>query len=644
MSDTRHAARRRPIGAEPGPGGTHVRVWAPGHDAVHLVTPEGRSVPLEAEPGGYRAAPVPGLASGSLYGLRLGDEEVVRPDPASRFQPDGPDGWSRVVDPTRFAWTDAGWPGLRLPGQVLYEMHVGTLTPEGTWEAAAAELSRLRDLGVTAVELMPVAEWAGRFGWGYDGVLPFAPFHRYGEPDDMRRFVDRAHALGLGVILDVVYNHLGSEASHVPAVAPPFLSKAHVTDWGAEPDFASEGVRAFVLANAGYWIEEFHLDGFRVDATQNVTDASPEHILAAITRVARAAAGDRSILVIGENEPQDARLLRPPEAGGHGMDAVWADDVHHSAFVALTGRRDAYQSDYGGGPQELLSGFRRGWLFQGQRYSWQAKGRGSPALDLPSRRFVAYLENHDQVANTGTGLRLHRRTSPGRMRAVTALLLLAPTTPMLFQGQETASDAPWTYFLDAGEGFRDEVRQGRRESMGQFRSLAAPEMRDRLPDPCEEATFLACKLRPPSTAREREALALHRDLLRLRREDPTIRLQGEGGLEGAVIGPEAFLLRFFGGDGGGGDRLLLVNLGADLRAGSLAEPLLAPPGQGPWAALWSSEHPDYGGLGTPEVLSEGGVFLPGQAAVLVAPGTSSARGGCEDAAAPAGGVDQGQIT
>jgi maltooligosyltrehalose trehalohydrolase len=639
MSDTRQAARRRPVGAEPGLGGTHLRVWAPGHEDVHVVTPEGLSMPLEAQPGGFRAALVPDLGDGSLYGLRLGREEAVRPDPASRFQPGGPEGWSRVVDPARFAWTDAGWPGLRLPGQVLYEMHVGTLTPEGTWEAASAELPRLRDLGITAVEVMPVAEWAGRFGWGYDGVLPFAPFHHYGEPDDMRRFVDRAHALGLGVILDVVYNHLGGEGSHIPAVAPTFLSKTHVTDWGAEPDFESEGVRAFVLANAGYWIEEFHLDGFRVDATQNVTDASPEHILAAVTRTAREAAGDRSILVIGENEPQDARLLRPPEAGGHGMDAVWADDAHHSAFVALTGRRDAYQTDYRGNPQELLSAFRRGWLFQGQRYSWRPAGRGTPALDIPSRRFVAYLENHDQVANTGPGLRLHRRTSPGRMRAVTALLLLSPTTPMLFQGQEWGSDAPWTYFLDAGEALREEVREGRRESMGQFRSLASPEMRGRLPDPCDEATFLACKLRPPANPREHEALALHRDLLRLRREDPAVRLQAEGGIEGAVIGPEAFLLRLFSEEG---DRLLLVNLGPDLRLPSLAEPLLAPPAEGPWAVLWSSEHPDYGGLGTPEVLSKAeGVFLPAHAAVLMAPGTILARVGSDASAAHVGGADQG---
>lgn len=639
MSDTQQAARRWPVGAEPGPGGTRLRVWAPGHEAVHVVTPEGRAVALDAEPGGYRAALVPWLGDGSLYGLRLGGEDVVRPDPASRFQPEGPDGWSRVVDPGRFAWTDAGWPGLSLPGQVLYEMHVGTLTPEGTWAAAAAELPRLRDLGITAVEVMPVAEWAGRFGWGYDGVLPFAPFHHYGEPDDMRRFVDRAHALGLGVLLDVVYNHLGGEGSHIPAVAPAFLSTTHVTDWGAEPDFASEGVRAFVVANAAYWIEEFHLDGFRVDATQNITDASPEHILAAITRAARAAAGHRSILVIGENEPQDVRLLQAPEAGGHGMDAVWADDAHHSAFVALTGRRDAYQTDYRGTPQELLSAVRRGWLFQGQRYQWQAKGRGTPALDIPSRRFVAYLENHDQVANTGPGLRLHRRTSPGRMRAMTALLLLSPTTPMLFQGQEWASEVPWTYFLDAGEAFRDEVRRGRSESMGQFRALAAPEMRARLPDPCDEATFLACRLRPPSTAREHEALALHRDLLRLRRDDPAIRLQGGGGIDGAVIGPEALLLRFFAT---AGDRLLLVNLGPDLRLPSLAEPLLAPPAEGPWTVLWSSEHPSYGGLGTPEVLSEAeGVFLPGQAAVLMGPGTAPARRGSDGAATSPGGADQG---
>ncbi|EYD74768.1 Malto-oligosyltrehalose trehalohydrolase [Rubellimicrobium mesophilum DSM 19309] len=620
--------RRHPVGAEPLASGVHFRVWAPDHKEVTLVTPDGPDRPMEAEDGGFFALFVPGLEVDSLYRFRLSGDKTIRPDPASRFQPDGPDGWSQVVDPGEFAWTDEGWAGLTLPGQAFYEMHIGTFTEEGTWAAAARELPRLRELGITAVEIMPVADFSGRFGWGYDGVCPFAPTRLYGTPDDMRRFVDAAHALGLGVILDVVFNHLGTEGNHIPAFGKAFVSERHMTDWGAELNFdgpGSEAVRAFVLANVAHWIEEYHVDGFRVDATQNITDESPTHILAEITRTARAAAGAKPILIVGENEPQDTRLVRPLDRGGHGMDAVWADDIHHSAFVALTGRGGAYMSDYSGGPQELISAFRRGYLFQGQGYSWHDTGRGTPGLDLGSHRFVAYLENHDQIANTGPGLRLHQRTSPGRFRAMTALLCLAPTTPMLFQGQETGSERPFTYFLDSSPALREEVRQGRIESMGQFKGLASPEMRDRLPDPADETVFRACKLRPPATERERQVEALHRDLLRLRREDPAIRPREGTVTEGAVIGPEAFLLRFFGseGPGGGDDRLLLVNLGPDLRLRSLAEPLVAPTAKGPWTVLWSSEHPDYGGLGTPPVIEKNlTLFLPGHAAVLLAPSSA----------------------
>jgi maltooligosyltrehalose trehalohydrolase len=544
--------RRRHIGAEAGPDRLDVRVWAPGHERVTLVTPQGRDVPLSPEAGGYFRASVEGLGAGSLYGFRLGDEGRVHPDPASRYQPEGPDGWSQALDPGAFPWTDANWPGLLLKGQVIMEIHVGTFTEAGTWVAAMDELPRLRDLGITAVEVMPVAEWPGHFGWGYDGTLPFAPFHRYGAPDDMRAFVDHAHALGIGVILDVVYNHLGPEGNHIPAFAPCFLSKTHSTDWGQQPNFdgeASADVRAYVLANVAQWIDEYHVDGLRLDATQDITDMSEEHILAAITRTARAAAGPRKILIIAENEPQNARILQPPEAGGYGMDAVWADDIHHSAFVALTGRRSGYLRDYSGSPQELLSAIRRGWLFQGQRYAWHGRARGTPGLDVAPSRFVAYLENHDQVANTGDGRRLHQRTSPGRMRAMTALLLLGPATPMLFQGQEAASETRFAYFLDVREELHASVRDERIASMGQFAHLAAPEMMGRIPDPTLEATFLACKLHHLVDPRGQQAMALHRDLIHLRREDPTIRLQGEAGLTGAVIGPEAFALRLFGEEG-----------------------------------------------------------------------------------------------
>jgi maltooligosyltrehalose trehalohydrolase len=386
-------------------------------------------VALEADDDGHFAGLAAGAAAGTLYRYRLNGALRALPDPASRFQPDGPHGPSRVVDPDVFAWSDAGWPGLTLPGQVFYELHVGTFTREGTWESAARALPPLAALGVTVVEVMPVAEFPGRFGWGYDGVCPFAPTRLYGEPDDVRRFVDRAHGLGLGVLLDVVYNHLGPDGCYLRELSPGWFSRRHRSEWGDGLNFDGPDagpVRAFVVANAGYWIDEFHFDGLRLDATQSIHDASPEHVVAALTRRARRAAGARSIVVVAENEPQDVRLLRPPATGGHGVDALWNDDFHHAARVAVTGRREAYYGDYRGTARELVAAARHGFLYQGQRSTWQRKARGTSTRGVPPARLVSYLQNHDQVANSADGRRLHALTSPGRWRAITALLLLGP--------------------------------------------------------------------------------------------------------------------------------------------------------------------------------------------------------------------------
>jgi maltooligosyltrehalose trehalohydrolase len=297
-----------------------------------------------------------------------------------------------------------------LDGQVLYEMHLGTFTPKGTWEAASRELPALAALGVTVLEIMPIADFPGRFGWGYDGVNLFAPTRLYGTPDDCRHFIDRAHALGMGVILDVVYNHIGPEGNVLPHFSPEYFTDRYSTDWGEAINYedAHAGpVREYFLANAGYWIEEFHFDGLRIDATQNIYDTSADHILAAVARRVRQAAGGRATLLVGENEPQHAQLVRPPAQGGYGLDALWNDDFHHSAMVAMTGRNEAYYSDYHGTPQELISALKYGWLYQGQYYTWQQKRRGTPALDLQPGVFVTFLQNHDQIANSARGLRAH---------------------------------------------------------------------------------------------------------------------------------------------------------------------------------------------------------------------------------------------
>ncbi len=405
-------------------------------------------------------------------------------------------------------------------------------------------------------------------------------------------------------------------------------------------------MRELFLANAAYWIDEYHLDGLRLDATQDIHDRSPEHILTAIGRAARRAAAalppGRSAFLVAENEPQDSRLVRPPEEGGCGFDAIWNDDFHHSARVALAGRSEAYYADYKGSPQELLAAAKHGPLYQGQRYRWQGKRRGTPALGLPRSAFVAFLENHDQVANSARGERLHHLASPGCHRAMTALLLLGPATPLLFQGQEHSASAPFAYFADHHPELARAVRAGRREFLAQFPSLAEPAVQAAIPDPGAPATFERCKL--DFAERERPyhaaALALHRDLLRLRREDPVFRLQGAAGIDGAVLGPAALVLRWFAPPAEGaamagpaaaaasaagplqppGDRLLLVNLGADLVLVPVPEPLLAPPAGCRWQVLWSSEEPRYGGSGSPPPEDrDGGWRVTGQAAVALRP-------------------------
>jgi maltooligosyltrehalose trehalohydrolase len=631
--------RRLPVGAEPAPGGgVHFRVWAPACRQVEAVfagvagggaARAGGGVPAPAaltrEPGsGYFSGLADAAAAGDLYRFRLDGGEAF-PDPASRFQPEGPHGPSRVVDAASYRWRDAAWRGPARAGQeryqVLYEMHVGTFTREGTWAAAARELPELAALGITMLEVMPVAEFPGRFGWGYDGVDLFAPSHLYGEPDDLRGFVDRAHELGLAVLLDVVYNHFGPDGNYLERFSPGYFTDLHQNDWGRSIDFeGAPEVRELFLANAAYWVDEYHLDGLRLDATQDMHDRSPEHILAAIARAARRAAASlppgRSVFLVAENEPQESRLVRPPEAGGYGLDAMWSDDFHHSARVALTGRAEAYYSDYRGTPQELVAAARFGTLYQGQRYSWQGKRRGTPTRGLPRAAFVAYLENHDQVANSARGERLGRIASPAAHRALTALLLLGPATPLLFQGQEFGASAPFAYFADHHPELARAVRHGRQEFLGQFPSLRDAAVRAAIPDPGDAATFELCKLDLGERRRHAAAYALHRDLLRLRREDPVFRLQGAGGVDGAVLGPAALVLRFTGGE----ERLLLINLGPDLDLVPAPEPLLAPPAGARWQVLWSSEEARYGGSGAPPPEdAEGAWRLAGQAAVALRP-------------------------
>jgi maltooligosyltrehalose trehalohydrolase len=621
--------RRRAFGAEVDARGASFRVYAPGHKGVQVVIGEGaatRAFPLEPDRDtGAWSAHLPGVRAGALYHFRLGGEKDQLADPASRFQPRGVFGPSEVVDPT-FDWSDADFPGVPARGRVVYELHVGTFTPEGTWEAARAWLPELVRLGVTVVELMPVNEFPGERGWGYDGVFWSAPFHRYGRPEDMRRFVDDAHRQGLAVILDVVYNHLGDVGNVLPRFSREYMGSAS-SEWGLGLAF-DEGERrpsrGLVKENVAYWIDEFHLDGYRLDALHTISDRSRPHIIEEIVDTARATGRGKAVYVVGEDEPQDSRLARPRAAGGAGLDALWNDDLHHSAIVALTGHNEAYFVDYHGTARELAACVRHGFLFQGQRYGWQDRRRGHTTRGLPPRSFVTFLENHDQLANEELGERLWSRVSPGRLRALTGLLLLAPWTPLLFQGQEWSATARFAYFADHDPERAAMVKEGRARGLQQFARHGGADQRDRFPDPCAPETFAACRLDwterdAPAHAR---AFALHRDLLELRREDPTLRREGEDGVtvDAVALTDAVLVVRYFGVEAGGaGDRLLLVNLGIDHEPRSVAEPLIAPPARLGWRLAWSSEEPRYGGAGARGPRPGREIFAPGEGAVLLVP-------------------------
>ncbi|HEY9228916.1 MAG TPA: malto-oligosyltrehalose trehalohydrolase [Gemmatimonadaceae bacterium] len=619
------APRRYPIGVEvfhhpDGSTPAHARVWAPDSQLVELVTESGSAaVELESEGNGYHSGFAEGLAAGVRYRFRL-DRGDCYPDPASRYQPEGPHGPSMAIDPSQFAWTDRNWPGVTIEGQVMYEIHIGTFTTAGTFLGAIDRLPDLVDTGITLIEIMPLADFPGRFGWGYDGVNLFAPCRLYGTPDDLRALVDAAHRLELGVIIDVVYNHFGPDGNYLNAFSPNYLGK-QASEWGDSPNFDgpdSSHVRELVVTNARYWIDEFHFDGLRLDATQQIFDRSDPHILVEIADAVRAAGGERGTIVVAENEPQESRIVRSRACGGFGLDAMWNDDFHHASRVAATGRNEAYYSGYRGTPQELVSAAKYGFLYQGQWFRWQGKHRGAPALDLPPTRFITFTQNHDQIANTATGRRLDRETSPGRYRALTALLLLLPQTPLLFQGQEFGASTPFYYFADHRAELAADVRAGRTTFVSQFPSIAANELSARVVDPTDEQTFIRSKLDWTERRDHVAMLTFHRDLIRLRREDVVVRAQRPRGLDGAVIDAAAFVVRLFGEDGD--DRLLVVNLGHRLHVDPIAEPLMASPTGVGWQTIFSTESQIYGGWGTPPIeAGDDGWWIPAESAAFLAP-------------------------
>jgi maltooligosyltrehalose trehalohydrolase len=601
--------RRMPVGAEVQKGGgTHFRVWSTTAPNVRVrvsgdaeVNNSPAQAVLNPEGNHYFSGYVPVAKAGDFYKFVINDR--LFPDPAARAQYGGPYGPSVIIDPDSYAWHDQKWEGAPSESRVVYEMHLGTFTTEGTWAGARERISYLRELGVTVLEIMPIAEFTGKFGWGYDGVCLFAPSGLYGEPDEAKRFIDECHQAGLGVILDVVYNHVGPDGNYLPLFSPVYFTDRYQTEWGKPFNFDGQDsapVREFFIENAKYWIREFHFDGLRLDATQNIFDASPRHVLTEISEAARQAAGRRRVYLVAENEPQLVKLVESPEQGGYGFDAVWNDDFHHSAIVALTGRGEAYYCDYKGDAQEFLCAAKWGFLYQGQYYAWQKKNRGSWTFGIDPARFVNFIQNHDQVANSLAGNRIHTLVGTGAVRAMTTLLLLGPWTPMLFQGEEFAASTPFLYFADQPKEIAAKTAQGRAEFLKQFPSLASPEVARQLPNPAAKSTFEKSKLNFEDLQAHQPVYLLHKDLIALRRSDPVINGRGRHFLEGAVYGPRLLILRYLGRESGD-DRLIMINFDRDQVISPAPIPLLAAPPGRTWKVIFSSENPTYSGQGAPAI-------------------------------------------
>ncbi len=485
-----------PAGPRVGEDGVRHSVWAPDYAemAVRIQRADGgeATLPMERRPGGYFEVDDPAGAAGDRYRFVFADGRAL-PDPASRFQPEGVHGPSEVIDARGYAWRAAEWtrPGWR--GQSIYELHVGTFTPEGTFRAAIDRLDHVAALGVQAIELMPLADFPGRWNWGYDGVALFAPARCYGRPDDLRALVDAAHERGIAVMLDVVYNHFGPDGNYLASYAREYFHADSHTPWGQALNFSggdSRPVRDFFVANAIYWLDEFRFDGLRLDATHAIEDRSPRHLLAEIAD----AVHRRGAFLIAEDERNSAEVLRREDGEGLQIDAVWADDFHHQMRVALTGVQESYFRSYRGSMQDLAETIEHGWFYRGQSYpQWKGRPRGEPAGHLPASAFVYCIENHDQAGNRARGERLAHLVGASAYRAASALLCLTPHPPMIFMGQEWAASTPFMYFTDHEGELGKLVSEGRRKEFAAagLNQAIAPE---NVPDPQADETFMRSKL------------------------------------------------------------------------------------------------------------------------------------------------------
>ncbi|MGZ5585003.1 MAG: malto-oligosyltrehalose trehalohydrolase [Usitatibacter sp.] len=534
-----------PFGAEVQADGVRFRLWAPSHPQV-MVALAAAIHPMRMIGEGWHELVVGEAHAGSHYQFILPSGLRV-PDPASRYQPFDVHGPSEVIDPAAYRWRNAGWQGRPWEEAVLYELHVGAFTPEGTFRAAIGKLEHLADLGVTAIELMPIGDFPGRRNWGYDGVCLFAPDASYGRPEDLKALIDAAHARGIIVMLDVVYNHLGPEGAYLREVAPEVFTDRHKTPWGAAVNTDGENahaVREFFIQNALYWIEEFGLDGLRLDAAQAIRDDSPRHFLAELAERVRAEHSRVHLML--ENEENEARWLTRVSGKPRWYTAQWNDDMHHVLHVAATGEGEGYYHDYLGDTAKLGRALAEGFAFQGEFMPYRGRPRGEPSTDLPPEAFVAFIQNHDQIGNRAFGDRLSTLAPPEAVRALASVYLLLPQIPMLFMGEEWATQAPFPFFCDFAGELAAAVRNGRREEFARFPAFSDPAARARIPDPGADATYTSAKLDWTELGRDPHAFwfAWYRHLLALRRAEIVPRLARIGAGTSTILGPGAVLVRW----------------------------------------------------------------------------------------------------
>ena len=538
-------------------GGVRFRVWAPTAHSVGVEVNDQRH-PLSPEGNGVWSAFVPDIRPGAHYWYVL-DGTLKRPDPYSRSQPVGVHGPSEVIDPDAFEWQDEAWRGISIKGLVIYQIHVGTATPDGTFEALIGHLAQLAALGVNAIQLLPVAEFPGERNWGYDGVDLFAVSHVYGGPAGLKRLVDAAHGRGLGVIVDVVYNHFGPDGNYLRDFSHDYFTDRFETSWGEALNYSCDWMRKLVLDNARYWIHEYHVDGLRLDATHAIFDESSPHILAELSQAVRASLPEgREVVLIAETGENDVRYLRPLDEGGFGLDAVYADDFHHILRRYLAGDHEGYYADYEGTLAELARCVEQGWLYEGQPTRRSQRPRGTPARDQPAWQFLYVLQNHDQIGNRAFGERLNHEIDLERFASASALLLFLPYTPMLFMGQEFGASAPFQYFTDHNPELGRLVTEGRRREFQAFSSFADPKTRDEIPDPQAESTFLRSKVHfeEANISPGAELQGLYQRLLTLRRTDPVLAEQAREHMKATALSQDVLAVQRWSGQD---ERLLLVN-------------------------------------------------------------------------------------